>query len=219
MAERRIAAGGKAAGPAGRVRIIGGSLRGSRLQVPDRPGLRPTSDRVRETLFNWLQPVLPGARCLDAFAGTGALGFEAASRGAAAVTMLERDPALARALAAEAARLRTPAVEARHADALAWLATPPTCSFDIAFLDPPFAAGLLPGALRLLPPWLADGARVYVESPVGEVAPLQALQALELLREGRTREVRYALYRYHAGAAGTPATLAGDTPEARNRTE
>src|SRR5690606_7609243 len=81
--------------PPGTVRIIAGQLRGSKLPVPDRPGLRPTSDRVRETLFNWLQPKLPGARVLDLFAGTGALGFEAASRGAAAVRMVERDPGLA----------------------------------------------------------------------------------------------------------------------------
>src|SRR5690606_15336453 len=131
MAERRAAPG--------RIRIIGGTLRGSRLDVPDRPGLRPTADRVRETLFNWLQPVLPGARCLDAFAGTGALGLEAASRGAASVLALERDPALATALRAAVQRLGATTVEVHAADALAWLARPPDRRFDIVFLDPPFA--------------------------------------------------------------------------------
>lgn len=192
MAERRVARGsGRAVAP-GRIRIIGGSLRGSRLAVPDAPGLRPTADRVRETLFNWLQPVIAGARCLDAFAGTGALGFEAASRGASSVLMLERDPALARNLAAEAARLRAPGVEVECTDALAWLARAPERRFDLVFLDPPFAAASWQAAIAGLPPWLAPGARIYVEGPVDE--PVDC-PGWELLREGRTREVRYALYR------------------------
>lgn len=187
MAERRA--------PPGRVRIIGGSLRGSRLDVPERPGLRPTADRVRETLFNWLQPVLPGARCLDAFAGSGALALEAASRGAASVVALERDPALATALRAAVVRLKASAVDVQVADALAWLARTPERRFDVVFLDPPFAGQLWDAALAAVVPWLAPGARVYVES-----APEAALAVpdWELLREGTTREVRYALYRNRA---------------------
>jgi 16S rRNA (guanine966-N2)-methyltransferase len=192
MAERRAAHGRGRAGAPGRIRIIGGSLRGSRLDVPDAPGLRPTADRVRETLFNWLQPVIAGARCLDAFAGTGALGFEAASRGAASVLMLERDPALARNLAAEATRLRASGVRVECTDALAWLARPADRRFDVVFLDPPFASGSWRPAIAGLQPWLAPGARIYVEGPAD--APVDC-PGWELLREGNTREVRYALYR------------------------
>ena len=190
MAERR--AGRSAPAASGRVRISGGSLRGSRLQVAAAPGLRPTSDRVRETLFNWLQPLIGGARCLDAFAGTGALGFEACSRGAASVLMLERDPALAAGLAADAARLRAATVQVTNVDALAWLRREPDLRFEIVFLDPPFAAGLLQPAIDAVQPWLASGARIYVEAPAA--AALEA-PGWELLREGHTREVRYALYR------------------------
>src|SRR4051794_41546295 len=104
----------------GRVRIIGGSLRGSKLEVPHVPGLRPTPDRVRETLFNWLMPIIDGARCLDLFAGTGALGIEALSRGAAAVDFVETDAKLAQALRANLSRLKQEASVAR-ADAAAFL--------------------------------------------------------------------------------------------------
>ena len=177
---------------AGKVRIIAGRFRGSKLEVPNAPGLRPTADRVRETLFNWLQPHLAGARCLDPFAGSGALGFEAASRGAAFVQMMERDPKLAQALRDTAARLHADAVRVYAGDALVRLREPPETRFDIAFLDPPFDAGLHEAALGLLPPWLAPGARVYVESAAGREPALP--QGWTLHREGRTREVRYALY-------------------------
>lgn len=177
---------------AGKVRIIAGRYRGSKLDVRDAPGLRPSSDRVRETLFNWLQPLLPGARCLDLFAGSGALGFEAASRGAAFVQLVERDPALAQALRETAARLHADEVRVHAGDALARLREPPETPFDIAFVDPPFDAGLHEPALALLPPWLAPGARVYVES--ASAAEPRVPAGWALLREGRTREVRYALY-------------------------
>lgn len=187
---------------AGRVRIIAGRLRGSRLDVADVPGLRPTSDRVRETLFNWLAPILPGAHCLDLFAGSGALGFEAASRGAASVRMIERDARAAALLRANAERLDARTVAIEHADALAWLARPVERRYDVAFVDPPFGAGLHAAALAALPPWLCDGASVYVESAPGDdFAPPPGWR---LHREGRTREVRYALYRL---AAEAPATL------------
>lgn len=187
-------------GGSGEVRIIAGQWRGRRLPVPDVPGLRPTADRVRETLFNWLQPVIPGARCLDLFAGSGALGLEAASRGAAEVVMIERTPAVVRTLRANLLTLgASPGVQVIEGDALAWLAAAPPRAFDpkpfdLALLDPPFADDLLGASCRLLATagWLAPGARVYLEAPA--YAPYPALPAgWELVREGRTRQVRYAL--------------------------
>ena len=177
----------------GSVRIIGGRWRGTRLQVPHKPGLRPTSDRVRETLFNWLQAALPGARVLDLFAGSGALGLEAVSRGAAQAQLVEADPMLASALVEAANRLKAgDAVAVHRGDALAWLRAS-AGRFDIAFVDPPFAAGLWEQVLAELPQRLAADAWLYLESP-GGIAP--ALPAdWRLHREGATRDVRYALYR------------------------
>lgn len=199
--------------PPGSVRIIAGHLRGSKLAVPDRPGLRPSSDRVRETLFNWLQAATPGARVLDLFAGTGALGFEAASRGAAGVLMVERDPALAEALRANAARLKVASARVEVADALAWLQRTPGEAFDLVFVDPPFDAGLWDLALARLGPWLAPGAWIYVESPVKTSPSVPA--GWRLHREGHTREVRFALFQAGNGRAqASAATLAGDsTPQ------
>lgn len=200
----------------GKVRIIGGRWRGTRLNVADAPGLRPTSDRVRETLFNWLQPMLPGARALDLFAGSGALGLEALSRGAAGAVLVERDPALAAELRALAARLPGgEAAQVVQADALAWLAQQPVAAthaagqgvaasseniaaagapgFDLAFVDPPFAAGLWEAVWPLLLPRLAPTAWLYVEAPLE--APLALPAPWVAHREGATREVRYALYR------------------------
>ena len=178
----------------GSVRIIGGHWRGTRLPVPDRPGLRPSSDRVRETLFNWLQPVLPGARVLDLFAGTGVLGLEAVSRGAAHAQLVEADAGLAQALSAAAARLDPEGRVAVHrGDALGWLRGCTGERFDIAFLDPPFAADLWQAALAALPAVMAADAWLYVESPQDHTPALPAEWALH--RENRTRDVRYALYR------------------------
>ena len=191
----------------GQVRIIGGRLRGSKLPVPSLPGLRPTADRVRETLFNWLAPMLPGARVLDLFAGTGALGFEAASRGAAQARLLERDPALAAGLRASAERLHADNVHVECADALAWLGrSPADATFDLAFLDPPFAAGLWSEAATRLQPWLAEQAWIYVESPRAAAPALPADWREH--RRGSTREVDFVLYRR------SPAvTLADDQGE------
>jgi 16S rRNA (guanine966-N2)-methyltransferase len=180
--------------PPGKVRIIAGSMRNSRLPVLDAPGLRPTPDRVRETLFNWLAPVVAGSRCLDLYAGTGALGFEAASRGARAVVMVERDRRLADSLRDEAARLEIAAVQIVCGDALRYLdgqAEP----FDIAFLDPPFdAAAWTPAAAALESGgWLAPDALIYVESPRN--APPAMPDNWSPWREGHAGEVRYALYR------------------------
>jgi 16S rRNA (guanine966-N2)-methyltransferase len=181
-------------GPVGRIRVIGGRWRGTKLAVPEAAGLRPTSDRVRETLFNWLMPVLPGAHVLDLFAGSGALGLEAASRGAARAVLVERDAALAAGLRATVARLQdSGAVEVVQSDAIAWLATQPDASFDLAFVDPPFAAGLWGAALAALLPKLRDRAWLYVESPADMAVPVPPGWILH--REGRTREVRFALYR------------------------
>ncbi len=200
--------GNAPAGRPGSVRIIGGRWRGTRLPVPERPGLRPTSDRVRETLFNWLQPVLPGARVLDLFAGSGALGLEAASRDAAHVQLVEADPQLAQALMAAAMRLDAgDRVAVRRGDALAFLREDAGERYDIAFVDPPFAAGLWSAALGLLPARLAADAWLYVESPAGHAPDLPTDWALH--RENGTRDVRYALYRRVTlpGIAGSSESL------------
>ena len=179
---------------AGKVRIIGGRWRGTRLTVPASPGLRPSSDRVRETLFNWLMPVLPGARVLDLFAGTGALGLEAISRGAAHAVLVERDVALAQALRDTATRLSAQSsVEVVQGDAVAWLARQAEAGFDLAFVDPPFGEDLWERTLAALLPRLAPGAWLYLESPQDRAPSPPAEWALH--REGRTREVRFALYR------------------------
>ena len=200
----------------GRVRIIGGRWRGTRLDVVDAPGLRPTSDRVRETLFNWLQPVLPGARVLDLFAGSGALGLESLSRGAAGAVLVEHDPRLAAGLRATVARLQGgEAANVVQGDALAWLHAQPDRAFDIAFVDPPFDANLWGGVLPALMPKLADEAWLYIEAPHdAQAAPPGDWR---LHREGRTREVRYALYRRRgAGAAATLDTDPAGDPAAPN---
>ena len=178
----------------GSVRIIGGRWRGTRLPVADSPGLRPSSDRVRETLFNWLQPVLPGARVLDLFAGTGVLGLEAVSRGAASATLVEAEPRLALGLQAAVARLdAADEVDLHQGDALAWLRRQAGQGFDIAFVDPPFAAGLWDPVLAALPAVLAADAWLYLESPPDHAPVISPEWALH--RENRTRDVRYALYR------------------------
>lgn len=188
----------------GKVRIIGGRWRGTRLDVPAVPGLRPTGDRVRETLFNWLQPVLPGARVLDLFAGSGALGLEALSRGAASAVLVERDAKLAAALRATATRLQGgEAASVVCADAMAWLHGQADGSFDVAFVDPPFDANVWGGILPVLTPKLSRDAWLYVESPHAAAAAPPAEWALH--REGTTREVRYALYRRRPEATATLA--------------
>ena len=199
--------------PPGQVRIIAGHLRGSKLPVAQKSGLRPTSDRVRETLFNWLQHQVPGKRVLDLFAGTGALGFEAASRGAGEVVMVERDPVLAESLRDSARRLKVDTVHVECADARLWLARPAQGRFDLVFVDPPFADGLWRQIAVGLMPWLADGALIYVESAnhTGFEPPPDWI----LHRQGQTRESRHALYRLAPGLAGDGAdTLGAGLPKA-----
>ena len=176
----------------GRIRIIAGRLRNSRLEVPDLPGLRPTPERVRETLFNWLAPVIAGARVLDLCAGTGALGIEALSRGAGQAQFVEPEPRAAQALRANLARLQLDAPVA-GTDAARFLADAPR-PFDVVFLDPPFTAELWePLAAALERGWLAPDAWIHVESPRGHVPRLPATWRLH--REGHAGSVRHALYR------------------------
>jgi 16S rRNA (guanine966-N2)-methyltransferase len=168
----------------GEVRLIGGRLKRSKLPVPDVPGLRPTPDRVRETLFNWLGQDLSGWRVLDAFAGSGALGFEAASRGAAAVLLLEQDSGLVTSLLASAQRLGTPELRVQRTDALRWMATAEAASFELVLLDPPFEAGQLVPAIAVAAPLVAPGGFLYVESPGLPGEPPAGLQAWRSLKAG-----------------------------------
>jgi 16S rRNA (guanine966-N2)-methyltransferase len=199
--------------PPGQVRIIGGRLRGSKLPVPDLAGLRPSAGRARETLFNWLQGELAGARVLDLFAGSGALGFEAASRGAADVWLVERDASQARSLAESAQRLHADVIHVACAEALRWLAGGAhgaDTRFDIAFLDPPFAAGLWDVAAAALHPWLADPAWIYVELAAG--ASFNPPPGWRLHRESGTREARHLLFQ--SEKRDPAATLGGSFPGA-----
>jgi 16S rRNA (guanine966-N2)-methyltransferase len=198
--------GGRAGGRTGQLRIIGGRLRGRRLPVPDEPGLRPTTDRVRETLFNWLAADIPGSRCLDCFAGTGALGLEAFSRGAAEVVLIERAAPVVARLRANAELLSAAVDDAAGrlrvvaADALQWLATEPPEPFDIVFVDPPFADSLVERACALLARgWLAPHAVLYLETAACASAPVLPA-GWALTRERTAGQVRYALARPPATA-------------------
>ncbi len=183
-----------AGGPPREVRLIGGSLKRSKLPVADRPGLRPTPDRVRETLFNWLGQDLTGWRVLDAFAGSGALGFEAASRGATEVQLLERDPVLARSLQASRDRLQANTLRVDCADAVAWMARCAPARFDLVLLDPPFDAGLQAPALAAAAPLLVAGGLLYLESPAA-LPPAEIPREFALSRQGRAGAVHYHLLR------------------------
>ena len=182
----------------GQLRIIGGQWRSRQFNFPMAAGLRPTPNRVRETLFNWLGPYLPGAVCLDLFAGTGALGFESLSRGAAAATLLDADSLVVQTLVQHRETLATDAATLIRADALDWLATTPPVPHDIVFVDPPFRQGLVTEiTAQLLAGWLKPHALVYLEA---EKIPILELEAggWQLTRQGRTRHVEFALAE-HAG--------------------
>ncbi len=167
------------------MRLIGGLWKRSKLPVPDLPGLRPTPDRVRETLFNWLGQDLTGWRVLDAFAGSGALGFEAASRGAAEVHLVERDPALARSLESSRRRLNALTLQVHGADAMAWMAGCGPERFDLVLLDPPFEAGLGERALASAIPTLVLGGFLFLESGTPPAAaPPPGLEVWRALRAG-----------------------------------
>jgi len=179
--------------PAGRVRIVGGRWRSRLIDVPARPDLRPTPDRVRETLFNWLGQRLDGCACLDLYAGSGALGFEAASRGAARVVMVEADRAVLAALRRSRERLQAEQVEIVAGDALEYLVRPGE-RFDVVFLDPPFRQNALPALLLKLPPRLQPGARVYLEG----ADALQAAAPWSALKRARAGQVSYQLLQWSA---------------------
>ena len=190
---------GKAHGGQGQLRIIGGQWRSRRFAFPDGPGLRPTPDRVRETLFNWLAPYVEGAHVLDPFAGSGALLLEALSRGAASGLACDLNPASVSALRGHLATLQCSAGEIQLGDALQLLARPAPRRFDIVLLDPPFHKDLLQGACNLLEAqgWLADDAWIYTES---ETAPssLGLPGNWRLHREKHTGQVHYALWQRSA---------------------
>ncbi|HNP62916.1 MAG TPA: 16S rRNA (guanine(966)-N(2))-methyltransferase RsmD [Woeseiaceae bacterium] len=156
---------GKKKSPAGQLRIVAGIWRSRRLQIADLPGLRPTSSRIRETLFNWLTPGIHGAHCLDLCAGTGALGIEALSRGAASAIFVERSALAAATLRSNLASLGARQFEVRVEDAQRFLLQPGARKFDIVFLDPPFAADLHDELCRLLDKhdWLVSKAKIYIE--------------------------------------------------------
>ncbi|WP_409993837.1 16S rRNA (guanine(966)-N(2))-methyltransferase RsmD [Roseateles koreensis] len=175
------------------VRIIGGDWKRSKLPVADKPGLRPTPDRVRETLFNWLGQTLEGWRVLDAFAGSGALGFEAASRAATEVLLLERDPQLARSLQASAQRLKATNIRVECTDAIGWMSRQAAPAFELVLLDPPFDLNLFLPALKAAVPLLAPGGLIYLEA--GELIEAPADLGLEPLRSGRAGAVHFQLLR------------------------
>ena len=181
----------RAHGAANRVRIIGGQYRRRLLDFPDGAGLRPTPDRVRETLFNWLGQELTGLHCLDLFAGSGALGVEAHSRGAASVTLVEQNPAVQRALADNARALDAGRARLVRSDALQFLASD-TQRFDVIFLDPPFGQEWLDRLLPRLPEHLAAGGRVYVESE----KPLVDQGGWRVIKHGKAGNVCYHLLEF-----------------------
>ena len=182
----------------GQIRIIGGQWRGRKLPVPDSPGLRPTTDRVRETLFNWLAPSMVDAHCLDCFAGSGALGLEARSRYAASATLLEMERSVAQQLQQNLATLKAANAKVINTNTLTFLANPGT-PHNIAFIDPPFRKGMLEETVRLLENngWLADDALIYIESEVENGLPPVPAH-WQLHREKVAGQVAYRLYHREA---------------------
>ncbi len=180
---------------AGEVRIIGGQWKRTRLRVVSQPGLRPTPDRVRETLFNWLGQDLTGWRCLDAFAGTGVLGFEAASCGAAAVLMLEHDSALVAQLAAQQQRLGATAVRVQRGDGVSALRQATPASMDLVFVDPPFDADLFEPALKAAALAVAEDGYIYLEAPIEWTEETLAPMGLAIYRHLKAGAVHAHLLR------------------------
>jgi len=191
---------GRASPPPHEVRILGGQWKRTRLPVADRPGLRPTPSRVRETLFNWLGHDLAGWRCIDAFAGTGALGLEAASRGATEVLLVERDPGLVAALNQIVGRLKAAAVRVERGDGLAALRQRAGQQLDAVFLDPPFADGqndaLVTDALRTARQAVHEQhGLVYLEAPRPWLEDELARLGLQVHRKGQAGAVAFHLLR------------------------
>ena len=177
----------------GKLRIIGGHWRSRKLPVIDHQGLRPTPDRIRETLFNWLQAQIPGAHCLDLFAGSGALGFEAASRGAASVLMLEKQPDVCAVLKENIRLLKAESIQIEQQDALSWLAKSSE-SFDVVFVDPPYNSDFLAQSCGLLEQnnHLADEAYIYLELASNQDLP-DLPQNWQIIRGKKAGQVGYYL--------------------------
>ena len=195
----------KAAAPAapkgsGEIRIIGGQWKRTRLPVAQRPGLRPTPDRVRETLFNWLGQDLTGWRCLDAFAGTGALGLEAASRGAAAVQLVESDPGLVIQLHTLQQRLKATAVRVQRGDGIAALKQAAPASVDLVLIDPPFDSELFDPALQAAARAVSSVGFIYLEAPRQWTEEQLAASGLVLYRHLKAGAVHAHLLRLGATA-------------------
>ncbi|WP_187498660.1 16S rRNA (guanine(966)-N(2))-methyltransferase [Erwinia aphidicola] len=185
-------------GAAGQIRIIGGLWRGRKLPVPDSEGLRPTTDRVRETLFNWLAADIQQAKCLDCFAGSGALGLEALSRHAGSATLLELERTVAQQLEKNLATLGAKNARVVNTNTLQFLAQKGE-PHQLVFIDPPFRKGLLEQTSTLLESngWLSDDALVYVESEVEHGLPPVPVN-WQLHREKIAGQVAYRLYIRHA---------------------
>lgn len=183
--------------PASQLRIIGGEWRGRRVPFSPLPGLRPTPDRVRETLFNWLQPYIAGARCLDLFSGSGALGLEALSRGAESVTFVDQETSVVRHLRDNLQLLKSSRGEVAQASAPEWLAqvAPGAGPFDIVFMDPPFRKGMAEECCRLLTVAgvLAEDAIVYVETESDLGSPVNPPH-WQLHRDKKAGQVQYRMF-------------------------
>ena len=188
----------------GSVRIIGGQWRGRRVPVPDIAGLRPSGDRCRETLFNWLQPFLHNAKCVDLFAGTGVLGLEAVSRGAACAVLVEKSRVAANSLRQSVEMLEAKDIAVIEADALSWLAQQAPSSMDIVFVDPPFALNIAEKVMASLAQTqaLRPGGLVYLESAAPDLAPATG-PGWEVLKEKRLGDVRMQLLRRLTGVLPT----------------
>ena len=188
--------------PQNQLRIIGGKWRGQKLSFANAEGLRPTGDRIRETLFNWLTPVISGAHCLDLFAGSGALGIEALSRGAMSATLIEKNRTAITLLQQSCAQLHADNADIVQMDALDWLkntkpsSQKPTKLFDVVFLDPPFTTELLQPCCDLLQQHglLANNAHIYIEMDSQQSAPITS-PSWNPLREKTSGQVTYRLYR------------------------
>jgi 16S rRNA (guanine966-N2)-methyltransferase len=185
----------------GEVRIIGGQWKRSKLSVLSRPGLRPTPDRVRETVFNWLGQDLTGLKCIDAFAGSGALGFEAASRGAQDVLLIEQDQQLIAALQANKIRLKADTLRIQRGDGIAILRSLPKASVDVIFLDPPFDSNLFSEAIQAAAGVASAQGAIYLEAPDSwddeKLAPL----GVHVIKQGKAGAVHFHLLRLQATAA------------------
>ena len=181
-----------------RLRIIGGKWRGRKLDFPDVEGLRPTPDRIRETLFNWLQNDIQGARCLDLFTGSGALGLEALSRGASYALLIDDHTKVVSQLKQHLETLQVTEGEIRQGDALQILATPPDLPFDIVFLDPPFGKGLITPCVEVLESngWLSENARIYIETE-STMRDLNLPGQWEILRQQKAGQVSCYLVSRH----------------------